>query len=97
MKGGEKKGPRARGGAIGCAVLTAAMALAFAAAPAGAQVELPTQTPDHFLVAMLPAAVAGQPAPITSSPALYCPSVPVSREQMSVFITLTFGLTLYGP
>ena len=26
----------------------------------------------------------------------YCPLVPVSREQMSVFITVTFGLTLYG-
>jgi len=32
----------------------------------------------------------------STSPSLYCPSVPVSREQMSVFITLTFGLTLYG-
>ena len=27
----------------------------------------------------------------------YCPSVPVTREQMSVFISATFGLTLYGP
>jgi choice-of-anchor B domain-containing protein len=26
----------------------------------------------------------------------YCPVSPVSREQMSVFLTVTFGLTLYG-
>jgi hypothetical protein len=26
----------------------------------------------------------------------YCPQAPVSRDQMSVFISLTFGLTLYG-
>ncbi len=26
----------------------------------------------------------------------YCPTAPVSREQMSVFLTVTFGLTLYG-
>ncbi len=27
----------------------------------------------------------------------YCPTAPVTREQMSVFLTVTFGLTLYGP
>ncbi len=27
----------------------------------------------------------------------YCPTAPVSREQMSVFIAATLGLTLYGP
>ncbi len=27
----------------------------------------------------------------------YCPTNPVTRGQMSVFLTLTFGLTLYGP
>jgi hypothetical protein len=27
----------------------------------------------------------------------YCPTSPVTREQMSVFLTATFGLTLYGP
>jgi hypothetical protein len=27
----------------------------------------------------------------------YCPTLPVTREQMSVFLTVTFGLTLYGP
>jgi hypothetical protein len=27
----------------------------------------------------------------------YCPSDAVSREQMAVFLTGTFGLTLYGP
>jgi S-layer homology domain len=27
----------------------------------------------------------------------YCPQQPVTREQMSVFISGTFGLTLYGP
>ena len=27
----------------------------------------------------------------------YCPSNPVTREQMAVFIVVTFGLTLYGP
>jgi len=27
----------------------------------------------------------------------YCPSAAVTREQMGVFITATFGLTLYGP
>jgi hypothetical protein len=27
----------------------------------------------------------------------YCPAAPVTREQMGVFITTTFGLTLYGP
>ena len=27
----------------------------------------------------------------------YCPTQPVTREQMGVFISATFGLTLYGP
>jgi hypothetical protein len=27
----------------------------------------------------------------------YCPVLPVSREQMSVFVSVTFGLVLYGP
>ena len=27
----------------------------------------------------------------------YCPTAAVTREQMGVFITVTFGLTLYGP
>ena len=27
----------------------------------------------------------------------YCPTSPVTREQMGVFISKTFGLTLYGP
>jgi hypothetical protein len=27
----------------------------------------------------------------------YCGSDPVTREQMAVFLTGTFGLTLYGP
>jgi hypothetical protein len=27
----------------------------------------------------------------------YCPASPVSREQMGVFLGVTFGLTLYGP
>jgi hypothetical protein len=27
----------------------------------------------------------------------YCPSSPVTREQMGVFIAATFALTLYGP
>jgi hypothetical protein len=27
----------------------------------------------------------------------YCPTDPVTREQMSVFLTTAFGLTLYGP
>jgi S-layer family protein len=27
----------------------------------------------------------------------YCPTAPVTREQMAVFLTGTFGLTLYGP
>jgi hypothetical protein len=27
----------------------------------------------------------------------YCPTDPVTREQMGVFISATFGLTLYGP
>jgi hypothetical protein len=27
----------------------------------------------------------------------YCPTNPVTREQMGVFISVTFGLTLYGP
>ncbi|HET8644233.1 MAG TPA: S-layer homology domain-containing protein, partial [Vicinamibacteria bacterium] len=26
----------------------------------------------------------------------YCPADPVTREQMGVFITATFGLALYG-
>ena len=29
-------------------------------------------------------------------PAQYCPFDPVTREQMGVFISVTFGLTLYG-
>lgn len=31
------------------------------------------------------------------SPPLYCPNDPVTREQMSVFLTRTFSLLLYGP
>jgi len=31
------------------------------------------------------------------APNLYCPTDPVTREQMGVFISATFGLTLYGP
>jgi len=27
----------------------------------------------------------------------YCPSNPVARDQMAVFLTKTFALTLYGP
>lgn len=27
----------------------------------------------------------------------YCPTGPVSRDHMAVFLTATFGLTLYGP
>jgi hypothetical protein len=27
----------------------------------------------------------------------YCPTAPVTREQMGVFLSLTFGLLLYGP
>jgi hypothetical protein len=30
-------------------------------------------------------------------PGIYCPTQSVSREQMSVFLSVTFGLTLYGP
>ena len=26
----------------------------------------------------------------------YCPTAPVTREQMGVFLGVTFGLTLYG-
>jgi hypothetical protein len=31
------------------------------------------------------------------APGLYCPASPVTREQMGVFLSATFGLTLYGP
>jgi hypothetical protein len=31
------------------------------------------------------------------APGLYCPTQAVSREQMGVFLGVTFGLTLYGP
>ncbi len=31
------------------------------------------------------------------TPPNYCPTNPVTREQMGVFISATFGLTLYGP
>jgi hypothetical protein len=31
------------------------------------------------------------------TPPLYCPATPVTRAQMAVFLTATFGLTLYGP
>jgi hypothetical protein len=27
----------------------------------------------------------------------YCPAAPVTREEMGVFISATFGLALYGP
>jgi hypothetical protein len=27
----------------------------------------------------------------------YCPGASVTREQMGVFLTVTFGLALYGP
>jgi len=30
-------------------------------------------------------------------PALYCPDNPVTRQEMAVFLSLTFGLALYGP
>jgi hypothetical protein len=26
----------------------------------------------------------------------YCPTLPVTRDQMAVFLTVAFGLTLYG-
>ena len=32
----------------------------------------------------------------SAAPPLYCPTSPVTREQMSVFLAATFGLTLYG-
>jgi hypothetical protein len=32
-----------------------------------------------------------------TNPLRYCPNDPVTREQMGVFISATFGLTLYGP
>jgi hypothetical protein len=32
-----------------------------------------------------------------TNPPRYCPSDAVTREQMGVFISATFGLTLYGP
>jgi hypothetical protein len=31
------------------------------------------------------------------TPPLFCPATPVTRAQMSVFLTATFGLVLYGP
>ena len=31
------------------------------------------------------------------APQRYCPADPVTREQMSVFLTVPFELTLYGP
>jgi hypothetical protein len=31
------------------------------------------------------------------TPPLFCPATPVTRAQMSVFLTTTFGLVLYGP
>jgi hypothetical protein len=31
------------------------------------------------------------------TPTLYCPTAPVTREQMSVFLTRAFQLILYGP
>jgi hypothetical protein len=30
------------------------------------------------------------------SPGSYCPSAPVTREQMAVFLGVTFSLALYG-
>jgi hypothetical protein len=30
-------------------------------------------------------------------PALYCPDNPVTRQEMAVFLSLTFDLVLYGP
>ena len=32
-----------------------------------------------------------------ANPLRYCPADPVTREQMSKFLTLTFALELYGP
>ena len=32
----------------------------------------------------------------STNPPLYCPTQPVTREQMGVFLSVTFGLTLYG-
>ena len=37
---------------------------------------------------------AGGPPP---APISYCPANPVTRGQMAVFLTKTFGLVLYGP
>jgi hypothetical protein len=31
------------------------------------------------------------------APGLYCPGQPVLRQEMAVFLTSTFGLSLYGP
>ena len=33
----------------------------------------------------------------STSPLLYCPSDPNTRQQMAVFLTKTFSLVLYGP
>jgi hypothetical protein len=33
----------------------------------------------------------------STNPPLYCPHDPVTREQITVFISVMFGLTLYGP
>jgi hypothetical protein len=32
-----------------------------------------------------------------ANPPRFCPSAPVTREQMAVFIGVTFGMSLYGP
>ncbi|MGH9381355.1 MAG: S-layer homology domain-containing protein [Thermoanaerobaculia bacterium] len=39
----------------------------------------------------------GVAAGCTDSPLQYCPSDPITRAEMSVFITRNFGLVLYGP
>jgi len=32
----------------------------------------------------------------STNPPRYCPQDPVTREQMAVFLSVTFGLQLYG-
>jgi hypothetical protein len=41
--------------------------------------------------------LAGRGITAGCAPGMYCPNSPVTRGQMAVFLTATYGLKLYGP
>ena len=66
-------------------------------APPCAPPNLFTDVPDTSPFCPWIEELAGRGVVTGCAPGLFCPESPVTREQMAVFIAVTFGLTLYGP